>query len=795
MNAPSPATALCLSSALQYAARGWQVFPAPPGTKKSHLSAKYGNGNRWSATTDPDLIRSCWARWPKANVGIACGPTSGLFVIECDTPKGHAVDGIGNMTSLLAARGPLPDTIEALSPTGSWHIYFRWPENGVIRNSASQIAPGIDVRGEGGMVIGVPSVRPGMYQPYRWKNPPELFQLADCPDWLLRLSGNPAKRVSLKEPGFQIDVGTAHSPARLTEVEDLLSWVDPDTGGYQAWLEILMALHDHFGGAADGLELADAWSSQGGKYQPGEVAEKWAGFTAGCGTTIATLAERARQNGADLSSIARRHRGGKAVGEPARDQTNSRADMALAPGPDNNGDGDELDLSHDALARDLGHRGWDCDARHVAVQGRWYLWDESRWAADDCLRHLTLARSFLADRATELRNWANHKISTASEKEAEKLRAWAKVEARTLCSANTVAAVAGLARSNAASVAHVDAFDADMHLLGTPGGTVDLRTGNLRPSRREDMITKLTTITPAPPGKPAPHWRRFLAEVLDGDEVLASFLQRAAGYALTGLTTEHKLLFLYGTGRNGKSTFLETLQWLWGDYARRAAASTFLSSVGERHPTDIAGLAGARLVIGSELPKGKSWDEAVLKDLTGGDKMTARFMRGDFFDFVPQMTLMIAGNTMPSLRGVDEALRARLVLVPFTVTIPAEKRDTHLAEKLRQEGPAILRWAIDGALEWQRRGLDVPASVAAASSEYLDGEDLLGQFLADETADAPGIFTTTSDLHLRFRQWTDRQGLAPWTSHTFTKELKSRGFHDSRRTAGRGFLGIKLTRQ
>lgn len=499
----------------------------------------------------------------------------------------------------------------------------------------------------------------------------------------------------------------------------------------------------------------------------------------------------ARKNGANLSEIAKRHRQGGAHSRPTASMATCRPDAT----PSEKESPEEIDLSHDALARDLGLRSWDHNARHVAVQPRWYFWDGKRWAADERLQHMTKAREFLLCRANELRSWAERKAESLDSDDAEKLKAWAKKEARTLRSAGTVAAVSSLARSNKASVARPEDFDSDLLLMGTPGGTVDLRDGQLRPPKRGDMITKLTAIAPASIGTPAPNWLQFLAEVLDGDSDTIDFLQRAAGYALTGLTSEHKLLFLYGTGRNGKSTFLELLQWLWGDYARRAAATTFLSSIGERHPTDVAGLAGARLVVGSELPKGKSWDEAVLKDLTGGDKMTARFMRGDFFDFVPQMTLMIAGNTMPSLRGVDEALRARMVLVPFTVTIPPEKRDKGLAEKLRAEGPAILRWAITGALEWQRRGLDVPDRVAAASTEYLDGEDVLGQFLKDETMLVSEAFSHTSDLHLRFRQWIETQGLAAWTSHTFTKELKSRGFQDGRRSTGRGFLGLKIKGQ
>lgn len=222
------------------------------------------------------------------------------------------------------------------------------------------------------------------------------------------------------------------------------------------------------------------------------------------------------------------------------------------------------------------------------------------------------------------------------------------------------------------------------------------------------------------------------------------------------------------------------------------AATTFLKAQTERHPTDIAGLHGARLAIASELPRGKTWDEAVIKDLTGGDRITARFMRQDFFDFDPQMTLMIAGNTQPSFRGVDEAIRNRVVLVPFSVTIPPERRDRALPDKLRQECPAILRWCIDGALAWQERGLDVPSTIATASAAYFDEEDTVGQFLLDETCKDPNGFVASGDLILRFNLWSEHQGLGAWTQRTLVKELRQRGFEDARSNSHRGLRGLRL---
>lgn len=758
----------CVDAALEYAARGWAVFPVPPGTKKSHKSAEHSGGRRWGATTDRDEIARDWSRWPDANIGIACGPVSGLLVIEADTAEGHGVDGIGNLRALIEAHGPLPDTIEAVSPSGSWHLYFRWPEGQTIGNSASQIAPGIDVRGDGGMVVTVPSVKPGKGC-YRWQNPPPLFDLADCPDWLVQLCLKPK---TAKGEGFTFDTGT-----------DASRWAE---AALAAEIAALMT-------APKGKrnEMVNSCGFSLGQIVGGGYLDRarieaaiWAAAVAN-GVAIEEPDQTRASMASGIEAGMREPRGPK--DEPrSQGGTAATADGQHRP----NGD-DAFDLSHDALALALEQApGWGRDAKHVSAWASWLFWDGTRWLRDDRLDHMTRTRAFLRDRAEAVTAWAERKAEDLEDREADKLRGWAKGEARTLRNKTTVAAVEALARSNPAMVAGADDFDRDTLLLGTPGGTVDLRSGTIRPARREDLITKQTTVAPAP-GKPA-LWLRFLSEIFDGDAAMIAFMQRAAGYALTGETREHKLLFCYGGGRNGKSTFLDTLADLMGDYAKRAPATAFLKTQGEKHSTDIAGLRGARLVVGSELPKGKVWDEAVIKDLTGGGKMSARLMRQNNEEFQPQLTLFIAGNNMPSFHGVDEAIRARVVLVPFTVTIPPERRDQRLGEKLRAEAGQVLSWAIEGAAEWQRRGLDVPASVAAASRDYFDDEDLIGQFLADHTISEAGAFVTTTALYERFIVWASQQGLNSWTQNTLRKEIRARGWKDGRRDYGRGFLGMRL---
>ena len=257
------------------------------------------------------------------------------------------------------------------------------------------------------------------------------------------------------------------------------------------------------------------------------------------------------------------------------------------------------------------------------------------------------------------------------------------------------AAVERFAAADPVFARHSGDFDRDPWLLATPGGTVDLRTGALRPADPTDMLTRCTSVTPAAQAD-CPRWLRFLDDATQGDAELIAYLQRFTGYGLTGLTTEHMLMFVHGSGQNGKSTFVNALRRIFGDYAVFAPAETFAASHHDRHPTELAMLRGARLVVASETEEGRAWAEARVKALTGGDPITARFMRKDFFTFIPTFKLLIVGNHKPVLKNVDEAMRRRIHIVPFLHKPP--QPDPCLGEALRVEGPGILRWAVDGCL-------------------------------------------------------------------------------------------------
>jgi putative DNA primase/helicase len=355
-------------------------------------------------------------------------------------------------------------------------------------------------------------------------------------------------------------------------------------------------------------------------------------------------------------------------------------------------------------------------------------------------------------------------------------------------SAKTIASVLHLAKSDPRSVVSMDQFDADPWLLNTPAGTVDLKTGQMREHRREDCITKVTAVSPE---GDCPVWCGFIDQITDGDHTLAAFIQRACGYALTGSTQEQCLFFLFGLGANGKSVLLSTVAGIFGDYHRTAPIETFTESHTERHPTELAGLRSARLVTAIETEEGRRWNETKIKTLTGGDKIAARFMRGDFFEYTPRFKLFIAGNHKPSLRTVDEAIKRRLHLVPFGVTIAPEKRDAKLAERLKAEWPGILRWMIEGCVSWQRDGLNPPDAVRGATAEYMEAEDAIATWLSDCCVVDPGERAGSTEL---FRSWATWANVAkePVGSHrAFSQKLEAR-FKPRREKTERGFVKLRV---
>jgi putative DNA primase/helicase len=443
--------------------------------------------------------------------------------------------------------------------------------------------------------------------------------------------------------------------------------------------------------------------------------------------------------------------------------------VKLEPEP---GEGRPFTFTDDGLALRFAenHAG---NLRYVAAWGRWLSFDGMCWRYDNTLLAFDRARKICRKAAAECND-----PKTAS----------------ILLSGKTIAAVERLAKADRRLAATAEQWDADPWLLNTPTGRVDLRTGESRPHRPGDYMTKLTGVAPDASSSPTT-WLQFLDRVTRSDTALIAFIQRMAGYALTGLTQEHALFFCYGTGANGKTTLINAITSCAGDYHRTAPIETFTDSRNERHPTDLAGLRGARLVTAVETEEGRRWAESKIKTLTGGDRVAARFMRQDFFEFTPQFKLVIAGNHKPGLRSVDEAIRRRFFLVPFTVTIPSQERDQKLSAKLKAEWPAILSWMIQGCLEWQQRGLDPPESVQAATAAYLEAEDAIAAWIDECCILEPEAWASSTTLFASWTAWATKAGEYVGSQKRFGDALASRGFAPHRFNSGRGFDGLRLVPQ
>lgn len=425
----------------------------------------------------------------------------------------------------------------------------------------------------------------------------------------------------------------------------------------------------------------------------------------------------------------------------------------------------QLDLSEDGLALAFAARYADT-ARYCHTTGAWFTRTETHWRRDDSLLAFAWARDLCRE--------AN------------------RAGLATLKKTATAAAVERAARADRRLAVTAEVWDRDSMLLGTPGGVVDLRTGELRNATPDDYITKQTAVAPGASAEPE-LWLRFLKEATRGDHGLIRFLQQIAGYSLTGDVREHALIFVYGSGGNGKGVFVHTLKAILGGYATVAPMETFIEARGDRHPTELAMLRGARLVVAEESEAGRNWNSARVKTLTGGDPVTARFMRQDFFTMVPTWKLLLVGNHQPLLRNVDDALVRRFNVVPFTFK-PAEP-DRQLEERLRGEWPNILRWMIEGCLDWQRNGLVRPDVVKRATSVYFESQDLVGSWLEESCEQDPRYSETVKRLFESFAAFADANGSHPGKAATLSDELARRGFQrikDSMNIRGRGFSGLHV---
>lgn len=774
-----------IDAALRYASDGWHVFPLQPRGKAPLTPHGFKD-----ATRDPDLIRSWWSRWVDANIGIATGEPSGVSVIDVDLGKG----GEESLDALIAAHGgDFLNTYTVQTGSGGVHLFYKNVPG--LGCSAGTLAPGIDVRAEGGYVVAAPSVHASGN---RYSVVSKL-PLASAPSWLETLAQTkPAKREcnggaeggepraeraadqtieevkrrleriqnpEKRELLAKVFSGEAFAPAgsrdqTLQRIASSIAYVAPDRDPVELAEGLL------------GPSLATFEPDDAGKYtQADRVA--WAA------EKISRAQEDARRDrsvreGQDIglkrALLARRQdrlREAKTAGQDTGD-AQSDVDDAQA-------DLDHALASKDYPRNDTGNAQRFVDEhgdsiRYVYAWDGWIVWDGSYWRPDEDGQ---VARLVTATVEKMLR--------AAADLPSDESGYRAKAVSWALTSGNHQKKVAIELEARSLVAIQPTELDQDPWLLSVANGTIDLRAGTLRAHDRNDKLTKLVPIAFDPTAQ-CPLWDGFMRTIFPS-QGLRDFVQRAVGYSLTGSIREQCMFLLIGDGSNGKSTFIETIRQTVGRHGFAAAMSAFIAKSGDEGiNNDIRALDGFRFVTAAETQRGRALAEEKIKQITGGDVVNARALYKEGVEFTAICKLWLSSNHKPKIRGTDEGIWRRLRVVPFVHQFVGTAKDPDFPEKLKAELPGILRWAIEGLIAWQASGLGTCAEVSQAVASYRAEMDPIGPFVEDDCILDPAQSETGMRLYGSYKQWCADASVHPITEPDFRARLEALGLEKFKKT-------------
>jgi putative DNA primase/helicase len=680
----------------QYALNGIPIIPLRVRGKLPIIPKDRGGHGSKDATTDLEQVRKWWTEYPGANIGIATGDEASFFAFDIDGEEGEK-----SLRQLEEMLGPLPRTATQTTGKGR-HLLFLDPTG--IAQSQGKIAAHLDIRSNGGYIVGAPSVHPSGRK-YQWLNEAPV---AAAPAWLRDLAAK-----SLR-PTMQ------QSPASVVN------------------------LHPEVTAIAEGSRNASLAS--------------WAGTLRRKGLTLEEMLPI-------LSDFNRRR---------CKPPLDEREVEGVAKSIANYSPTEKLPFNDYGNAqRFVALHG--TDVRYTSYLGHWFVWTGTHWQQTHLDKIIVKAIEVTAAMELEVGDEEGGELR----KHIRRSQNYSKLEAM-------------LKTAKSLVVVDESKFDLDPYLLSVANGNLNLRTGELHPHRREDFITKYLGI-PYDIRALAPRWEQFIREITQDDAKLAAFLQRITGYFLTGDISEQCAFIFHGHGANGKSTFIEVLQTLLGPNAAKTPMTTFLAPKGERIPTDLARLRGVRLVAAVEARRQDEFNAPLLKEMTGGDRIAARFLRKDYFEFNPQFKIVMSVNDMPRIEAGDEAMNRRLVVVPFNATFGADQQDKHLKETLKAELPGILRWAVKGCLDWQRDGLDKPAAVTDATGAYVDDIDLMGAFIKECCREDEDVRVSVNEFHAAFGNWLrDTHGLENFSKRAVGGLMAKRGYKSQSRQKQREYRGIAV---
>lgn len=700
-----------------YISHGWKIFPVARAAKKPLTPHGFKD-----ASNKLEQVHDWWEKWKDANVAIVTGRDNGFWVLDIDKKSG----GLETLKDLQDQHGRL-NTLMIQTGGGGLHYYFKYDLDSSQRvKNGVEFLKGIDTRGDGGYVVAPPSLHSNgnHYQVIHDVDP------EPAPQWLIDL---------LKEKNIiqSEEKKTNNGPAKHTD----------KTSPYgKKALEIQC---QNIRTATEGTRnhtLNKAAYSIGRLIAGGEIEMTEA---------VMELEKAGTDAGLDAHETKNTINSGIKSGE--RDPKTAPAQKAKLNLFSNHYH--FTDMGNSYRFKDFA----DKNIKYCYAWNTWLIWDGTRWQLDETGEIMTKAKEMINEM---------YKQAAAISSEKEETRKAALKHTMHTANSNKIQAFIHLTK-NEVPVRHED-LDGNPYLLNIKTGTVDLsKDGELREPTRDDLLTKRIEYGTMA-GEPT-EWIKFLNDIFMGDQNLIRFIQKAIGYSLTADISEQCMFILYGTGRNGKSTFLNVISEILGDYACNTPAETLMIKKHEGIPNDIARLKGMRLVTSYETEDNKRLAEAKIKALTGGDIITARFMRGEYFEFKPTFKIWLATNHKPRIKGTDEGIWRRIKLIPFNYCIPKEKMDKHLQDKLMDEAEMILRWAIKGTGLWQSEGLGEPEAVTQATTEYRDESDTIGIFLRETIEEDTTSTVTKKALYAHYSKWCEENGEYKISQKFFSLAVQERG--------------------
>lgn len=758
-----------LDFALSYLDLGWAIFPLHSpynglcscGRGDCHSPGKHPRTKQGvlDASTDKNRIREWWQEWPEANVGLATGAPSGVWVLDLDTPDADR--------GIIAATGePLPNTVAVITGRGR-HLYFKMPPLLNITNRAA-IVPGVDVRGTGGYVVAPPSIHPNGTR-YQWDAEAAEEATYASPELL---------DLVLKEPPKKIEVASPKVSLRGMESR------------HRSYLEGALKR------AAESVQYA-------GEGQRNATLNREAYSLAGLGIPWseihAALTPAALRAGLSEREIAKTLSSGlksgsqapRALPEPTAPL--SRALSVVPPPPSKETPSGDIpeELEKEFHLTDTGNAERFLDlhegrVRYCADKGLWYLWDGVRWQTDRTNEVQRLGKAVCGKIREEAE--AIEGEDEFSQKRRQAVKQWAQKSE----SAERRSAMVRLALGDSREIQVLpEQFDAEAMLLNCANGILDLRTSELRPHSSSALCTKVVPASFDPKAE-CPLWEKFIRQIMCDDNDLIRFVQTALGYTLTGSVKEQCLFFMHGDGSNGKSTFIEVIKELMSDYGQKAEFKTFIEQKNDGPRNDLAGLAGARFVAASESNQQHTLDETFVKEITGGDTVKCRFLHEEYFEYKPQFKIWLASNYKPIIKGTDDGIWRRIKLIPFRAKFEDKDKDLDLPQKLLAELPGILAWAVRGIERWREKGLGVPVEVTEATQDYRAEMDLLADFIAAKCKVSKKESVGGRALYKAYKAWCAAEDTKELSETSFSLKLSGKGFHKKRSSAGIMWVGISV---